>query len=64
MMKITECFYKIGGEVSPDNICNFLNSLVVNFNEAFKEIMHIRDYNGLPFNIKSFINQRTIKKNL
>ena len=33
-----------------------------NYNEAFKEIVNFnKDYNGLPHNIKPYINQRTFK---
>ena len=33
-----------------------------NYNEAFKEIVNFNnDYNGLPHNIKPYINHRTIK---
>ena len=33
-----------------------------NYNEAFKEIVNIyKDYNGLPHNIKPYINDRTFK---
>ena len=33
-----------------------------NYNEAFKEIVSFnKDYNGLPHNIKPYINHRSIK---
>ena len=35
-----------------------------NYNEAFKEIVSFnKDYNGLPHNIKPYINHRTFKSN-
>ena len=35
-----------------------------NYNEAFKEIVNFnKDYNGLPHNIKPYINYRTSKSN-
>ena len=35
-----------------------------NCNEAFKEIVNfIKDYNGLPQNIKPYLNHRTFKSN-
>ena len=33
-----------------------------NYNEAFREIVNFNeDYNGLPHNIKPYINHRTFK---
>ena len=35
-----------------------------NYNESFKEIVSFnKDYNGLPHNIKPYINHRTFKSN-
>ena len=35
-----------------------------NYNEAFKEIVSFnKNYNGLPHNIKPFVNHRTFKSN-
>ena len=61
VMNVTECYRKIGSEFYPEDRMN-INYGTNNYNEAFKEIVSInKDYNGLPHNIKSYINHRTFK---
>ena len=61
VMNVTECFCKIGSEFYPEDRTN-INYGTNNYNAAFKEIVSInRDYNGLPHNIKPYINHRTFK---
>ena len=61
VMNVTECYCKIGSEFYPDDRMN-INYGTNNYNEAFKEIVTFnKDYNGLPHNIKSYINHRTFK---
>ena len=39
-----------------------INYSANNYNEAFKKIVSFnKDYNGLPHNIKRYINHRTFK---
>ena len=60
-MIVTECYCKIGSEFYPEDRMNF-NYCTNNYNEAFKEIVSFnKDYNGLPHNIKPYINHRTFK---
>ena len=62
-MNVTECYCKIGSEFYPEDRMN-INYGTNNYNEAFKEIVSFnKDYNGLPHNIKPYINHRTIKSN-
>ena len=61
-MNVTECYCKIGSECYPQDRMN-INYGTKNYNEAFKEIVSFnKDYNGLPHNIKPYINRRTFKK--
>ena len=59
IMKVTECYCKIGSEFYPEARMN------INYgtnNEASKEIVNFnKDYKGLPHNIKPYINNRTFK---
>ena len=63
VMNVTECYCKIGSEFYPEDRMkiNYGNN---NYNEAFKVIVSFnKDYNGLPHNIKPYINHRTFKSN-
>ena len=61
IMKVTECYCKIGSEFYPEDRMN-INYGANNYNEAFKEIVSFnKDYNGLPHNIKPYINHRLFK---
>ena len=63
VMNVTECYCKIGSEFYPEDRMN-INYGTNNYNEAFKEIVSFnKDYNGLPHNIKPYINHRTFKSN-
>ena len=63
VMNVTEGYCKIGSEFYPEDRMN-INYGTNNYNEAFKEIVSFnKDYNGLPHNIKPYINHRTIKNN-
>ena len=63
VMNVTECYCKIGSEFYPEDRRN-INYGTNNYNEVFKEIVSFnRDYNGLPHNIKPYINHRTFKSN-
>ena len=63
IMNVTECYCKIGSEFYPEDRMNN-NYRTNNYNEAFKEIVSFnKDYNGLPHNIKQYINHRTFKSN-
>ena len=63
IMNVTECYCKIGSEFYPEDRMN-INYGINIYNEAFKEIVSFnKDYNGLPHNIKSYMNHRTIKSN-
>ena len=60
-MNVTECYCTIGSEFYPEDRMN-INYGTNNYNEAFKEIVSfIKDYNGLPHNIKPYTNHRTFK---
>ena len=62
-MNVTECYCKIGSEFYPEDRMN-INYDTNNYNEAFKEIVSFnKEYNGLPHNIKPYINHRTFKSN-
>ena len=59
IMNVTECYCKIGSEFYPEDRMNIIYG-TNNYNEAFKEIVSFnKDYNGLPHNIKPYINRRT-----
>ena len=61
LMNVTECYCKTGSEFYLEVRMN-INYGTNNYNEAFKEIVSFnKDYNGLPHNIKSYINHRTFK---
>ena len=63
IMNVTECYCKIGSEFYPEDRVN-INCGTNNYSEAFKEIVSFnKDYNGLPHNIKPYINHRTFKSN-
>ena len=63
VMNVTECYCKIDSEFYPEDIMN-ISYGTNNYNEAFKEIVSFnKDYNGLPHNIKPYINHRTFKSN-
>ena len=61
IMNVTECYCKIGREFYPEEKMN-INYGTNNYNEGFKEIVSFnKDYNGLPHNIKPYINHRIFK---
>ena len=61
IMNVTECYCKIGSEFYPEDRMNF-NYGTNNYNYAFIETASFnKDYNGLPHNIKPYINHRTFK---
>ena len=63
VMNVTECYCKICREFYPEDRMN-IDYGTNNYNEAFKEIVSFnKDYNGLPHNIKPYINHRTFKSN-
>ena len=63
VMNVTECYFTIGSAFYPEDRMN-INYGTNNYNEAFKEIVSFnKDYNGLPHNIKPYINHRTLKSN-
>ena len=60
VMNVTESYCKIGREFYPERM--IINYVTNNYNEAFKEIVSFnKDYNGLPHNIKPYIDHRTFK---
>ena len=60
-MNVTECYCKFGSEFYPDDRTD-INYGTNIYNEAFKQIVSFnKDYNGLPHNIKPYINHRTLK---
>ena len=61
IMNVTECYCRIGSEFYPEDRLN-TGYGTNNYNEAFKGIVSFKkDYNGLPHNIKPYINHRTFK---
>ena len=61
IMNVTEYYRKIGSEFYPEDRMN-INYGTNNYNEAFKETVSFnKDYNGVPHNIKTYINHRTFK---
>ena len=63
IMNAIECYCKIGSEFYPEDRMNIIYGTNIYY-EAFKEIVSFNaDYNGLPHNIKPYINQRTFKSN-
>ena len=62
-MNVTECYCKIGSEFYPGDRMK-INYGANTYNEALKEIVSFnKDYDGLPHNIKPYINHRTFKSN-
>ena len=60
-MNVAVCYCKIGSEIYPEGrmIISYGSNT---YNEAFEKIVNFnKDYNGLPHNIKPFINHRTFK---
>ena len=63
IMNVTECYCKIGSGFYPEDRMN-INYGANNYNGAFKEVVSFnKHYNGLPHNIKPYINHRTFKSN-
>ena len=63
ILKVTECYCRICSELYPEYRMN-INYGTNNYKEAFKEIVNFKKvYNGLPHNIKPYINHRTLKTN-
>ena len=61
IMKVTEYHCKIVSEFYPEDRMN-INYGTNNYNEALKDkVSYKEDYNGLPHNIKPYINHRTFK---
>ena len=61
IMNVNECYCKIGSEFYPEDRMN-ISYGTNKYSEAFKEIVYfIKDYNGLPHNIKPYINQKKFK---
>ena len=62
IMNVTESYCKIGSELYPEDRMN-INYGTNDYNEDFKEIVSFKkDFNGLPHNIKPYLNHRTFKK--
>ena len=62
-MNVTERYCKIGSEFYLEDGMN-INYGTNKYNEAFREIVSFnKDYNGIPHNIKPYINHRTFKSN-
>ena len=60
-MNVTECYSKIDSEFYPVDRMNILYG-TNNYKDAFKKIVNYNKYyNGLPHNIKPYINHRTFK---
>ena len=60
-MNVTECYCKFGSELYPEDRMNIVYG-ANNYNEAFKKTVNFnKDYNGLPHNIKPYINHRPFK---
>ena len=61
IMNVTDCYCKVGSEFYPEDRLN-INYSSNNYSEVFKEIVNFnKDYNGLPHNIKPYINHRTFE---
>ena len=61
IMSFTECYCNIDSQSYPEDRMNTIYG-TNNYNEAFKEIVIFNeDYNGLPHNIKPYINHRTFR---
>ena len=60
-MNVTECYCKICSEFYAEDKMN-ISYGTNNYNEALKDIVTFnKDYNGLPHNIKPYINHKTFK---
>ena len=60
-MNVTDSYCKIVSKFLPEDRMNIYYG-TNNYNEAFKEIVIFnKDYNGLPYNIEPYKNQRTFK---
>ena len=63
IMNVTEYYCKIGSEFYPEDRMK-ISYVTNNYNEAFKEMISFNKvYNGLPHNIKPYINHKTFKSN-
>ena len=61
IMYVTDCYRKSGSEFYPKDRMN-INYGTNNCNEALNKIVNFnKDYNGIPHNIKPYINHRTFK---
>ena len=61
IINVPECCCKIGSEIYPEDRMNITYGTIIH-NEALKEVVNfIKDHNGLPHNIKPYINHRTFK---
>ena len=61
IMNVTDCYCKVGSEFYPEDRLN-INYSSNNYSGFFKEIVNFnKDYNGLPHNIKPYINHRTFE---
>ena len=61
LRNVTECYCKIRSEFYPEDTRNIRYG-TNKYNKAFKEIVNFnKDYNGLPHNLKPYINHRTFK---
>ena len=62
IMNVTEIYCKIGSEFYPEDRMK-INSGTNNYSEALEEIVIFnKSYNGLPHNIKPYINHRQFKR--
>ena len=62
IMNVFECYCMIGSESYPEDRMN-INYDTNIYSEAFKEIFSFnKGYNGLPHNIKPYINHKTFKR--
>ena len=63
IISVTECYCKIGSEFYPDDGMK-INNGTNNDNEVFKEVGTFnKDYHGLLYNIKPYLNHITFKSN-
>ena len=61
IMNVNECYCEIGSEFYLEDRMNFIYG-TNNYNDAFKDIVNFNKvYNGLPHNVKAYINHRTFK---
>ena len=60
-MSVTDCYFKIGSEFYPEDRMN-KNYDTNKYIEAFKKNFNFnKEHNGLPHDIKPYINHRTFK---